>query len=112
MKQADLALKVGYSENNLKHLENSDLKFVNINLLKAVIKELDIEDRINVNDDYIEFLLNNPSQIIYEFRQKKNLTRKQFADMVGTWTISVRDWEADKHIISRAKFEQLKRCMS
>ena len=55
IKQTDLCLKLGYDRCVLDHLENRELKLVNVKLIKNIIKELDIEDKIVMNDDYIAF---------------------------------------------------------
>ena len=46
------------------HLENQEMKLVDIKLLKGVIEELGIEDKIIINDDYIKFLLDDPCKNI------------------------------------------------
>ena len=39
MKQTDLCLKLGCDRGVLDHLENRDMKLININLIKDIIKE-------------------------------------------------------------------------
>ena len=46
------------------------MKLVNVELIKGVIKELGIEDKININNDYISFLLDNPCKKILSIRKK------------------------------------------
>ena len=108
IKQTDLGLKLGYSRDALNHLENGKMKLVDINLIKGIIKELDIEDKININDDYIAFLLDNPCKKIFNLRQKMNLTRQQFADMLNVSMTSVKRWESGKCHIARKQFDKLK----
>ena len=62
IKQTDLCLKLGCDRGVLDRLENRELKLVNVKLIKDIIKELDIADKIIMNDDYIAFLLDNPIQ--------------------------------------------------
>lgn len=112
IKQKDLSLKLGYTRQALHHIENMEMKLLDINLIKDVIKELDIEDKININDDYIIFLLDNPHQTIIFLRKKLKLTRPKFAEMLGCSITSIKRWENGNTLISRAKFEQLKKCMS
>ena len=82
IKQTDLCLKLGCDRGVLDHLENRELKLVNVKLIKDIIKELDIEDKIVMNDDYIAFLLDNPIQTILDFRQKFSLKRLDLANML------------------------------
>jgi len=112
IEQTELGSRLGCSHYRIRHIENDEVKLVDINLLIAVIEELGIRDKININDDYLEFLMDNPSEAIINFRKARNLTRKELADMMGVFATSIRDWEIGEAIISRAKFEQLKRCMS
>ena len=111
-KQPELSLKLGFTRQALHHLENQDLKLVDINLLKGVIKELGIEDKIIIDDDYINFLLNDPCKNIIDIRKEMNLTRQEFADMLEVSITSVRRWENGNSHISRNKYDKLKKCMS
>lgn len=81
------------------------MKLVDIKLLESVIKELKIEDKLIINDDYIEFLLNDPCKNIVDIRQ-------EFADMLEVSITSVRRWENGNSHISRNKYDKLKKCMS
>lgn len=103
---------MGYTRGILHHIENRELKLVDIDLLKAVIKELKIEDKIVIKDDYIAFLLDNPSKQIYDTRKKLNLTRLKFAEMIKVSPSAVKRWESGKSEISRTSYEKLKKCMS
>ena len=109
IKQTDLGLKLNFHRSTLNHLENKDMKLVNVELIKGVIEELGIKDKININDDYISFLLDNPCEKILSIRKKKKLTRQQFADLLGVSDTSVRRWELGNSHISRKKFERLKK---
>lgn len=108
VKQTDLGIKLNFERSTLNHLENHDIKLVNVNLIKGIIKELDIEDKININDDYINFLLDNPCEKIRQTRKKMKLTLEQFGNLLGVSDTSVRRWEHGNHQISRKKYERLK----
>lgn len=84
------------------------MKLVNVELIKGIIEELNIQDKININDEYISFLLDNPCDKIIETRQKLKLSRKDFATLLGVDISSVRRWELGNHHISRKKYERLK----
>ena len=84
------------------------MKLVNVELTKGIIEELNIQDKININDEYISFLLDNPCDKITLARQKLKLSRKDFATLLGVDISSVRRWEFGNHHISRKKYERLK----
>ena len=90
LKQEDLSLKLGCSKEALQHIENREMKLVDINLLKKIIKELDIEDKININDDYIKFLLNNPSKTIFKLGSDLGQSREEFSKRLNISITSVR----------------------
>lgn len=112
IKQTDLCSKLGCDRGVLDHLENRELKFVNIKLIKDVIKELDIEDKIVINDDYIGFLLDNPIQTLLDFRKKNNLKQIDLAKMLGKSLSVVKSWETGKAQITRTSYNKLKRFFS
>ncbi|MCI8519137.1 MAG: helix-turn-helix transcriptional regulator [Clostridia bacterium] len=108
IKQSDLCLKLGCDRGVLDRLENRELKLVNINLIKDVIKELDIEDKIFINDDYIAFLLDNPSKAILDFRKKNNLKQIDLARILGKSLSVIKNWENGKSQMTRASYNELK----
>ena len=103
-----MGVKLNFHRSTLNHLENRDMKLVNVELIKGIIEELNIQDKININDEYISFLLDNPCDKIIEARQKLKLSRKDFATLLGVDISSVRRWEHGYHQISRKKYERLK----
>lgn len=109
IKQTDLCLKLGCDRGVLDHLENRELKFVNIKLIKDVIKELNIEDKIIINDDYIAFLLDNPSKAILDFRKKHNLKQIDLAKMIGKSISVIKNWENGNSQMTRASYDELKK---
>ena len=108
IKQTDLGLKLNFERSTLNHLENHEMKLVNINLIKGIISELNIEDKININDDYIRFLLDNPCEKIRNARKKRKMTMVQFGELLGVSDTSIRRWENGNQQISRNKYERLK----
>mgnify|MGYP002572761289 FL=1 len=112
IKQTDLCLKLGCDRGVLDHLENRELKLVNIKLIKDVIKELNIEDKIIINDDYIAFLLDNPIKTILDFRKKNNFKRVDLAKMLDKDISVIKKWETGKSQMTRASYNKLKKCMS
>lgn len=112
IKQTDLCIKLGCDRGVLDRLENRDLKLVNINLIKDVIKELNIEDKIIINDDYIAFLLDNPSKTIVDFRKKNSLKQVDLARMLGKSVSVIKNWETGKSQMTRASYDKLKKFFS
>ena len=108
IKQTDLGTKLNFHRSTLNHLENKDIKLVNVELIKGIIKELNIEDKLIINDEYISFLLDNPCDKILKARKKLKVSRQAFADLLGVSDTSVRRWELGNTHISRKKYERLK----
>ena len=112
IKQTDLCLKLGCDRGVLDHLENRELKLVNVKLIKDIVKELDIENKIVMNDDYIAFLLDNSIQTILDFRKKNNLKRIDLAKMLDKDISVIKKWETGKSQMTRASYNRLEKCMS
>lgn len=108
IRQTDLCLKLGCDRGVFNRLENKELKLVNVKLIKDIIKELDIADKIIMNDDYIAFLLDNPIQTIINFRKKNTLKQVDVARMLGKSVSVIRNWETDKAQMTRASYDRLK----
>lgn len=108
IKQTDLGIKLGFNRSTLHYLENKEMKNVNVELLKSIIEELEIKDKLNINDDYIAFLLDNPCEKILNARKRKKLSREKFAELLGVSDTSIRRWELGNSHISRQKYERLK----
>lgn len=108
IRQTDLCLKLGCDRGVFNRLENKELKLVNVKLIKDIIKELDIADKIVINDDYIAFLFDNPSQTILDFRKKHNLKQVDLARMLGKSVSVIKNWESGKSQLTRASYDKLK----
>lgn len=108
IRQTDLCLKLGCDRGVFNRLENKELKLVNVKLIKDIIKELDIADKIVINDDYIAFLFDNPSEAILDFRKKHNLKRIDLARMLGKSVSVIKNWETRKSQMTRASYDKLK----
>ena len=50
IKQTDLGVKLNFHRSTLNHLENRDMKLVNVELIKGIIEELNIQDKINIKN--------------------------------------------------------------
>lgn len=112
IKQNDLCAKVGCDRGVLSHLENRRIKLTYIKYLKKIIEELNIEDKLIINDDYIDFLLNNPIKTIKDFRDEKNYSVSDLAKLSGIHNAVIGRWENGEERITRKSFEKLKKCMN
>ncbi len=112
IKQADLAKELGYDRGVIDVIENRELKLVNVRLLKEIIKRLNIQDKIMINDDYISFLFNNPSKAIIDFRKKNNLNITDLAKMLNTEVSVIKKWESGKAQMTRTSYNKLKKYMN
>lgn len=112
IRQTELSVKFGCDRGVLDHIENRELKLVNGDLIKKIIKELKIEDKIVINDEYIKFLLNEPIKIITDFREKNNLTVRGLSKIIGIANTVIRRWEKGEEQITRKSFEKIKKCMN
>ena len=111
VKQSDLCEKIGCERGALMCLENKDIKLANTNVIKGVIKELNIENKIIINDDYVSFTLNNPSKEIVNFRKKNKLKVIDLSKMIKTETSVIKRWESGKAQITRKSYDKLKKYM-
>lgn len=112
VKQTELGTKLGYSRDALRHIEADRMKLVDINLIKGIIRELNIKDKLIINDDYLLFLMNNPCEKIKKLRKQKNMSLREFGALLGVSDTSVRRWELGDNHISRELYNRLKKCMS
>ena len=112
IKQSELASAIGYNVQSIRTIENYDIKLINTDLLIKIIKELEKYEKIDINDEYISFIINDPCKKIRDIRKSLNLSRQEFANKINTSITSVRRWENGSNNISRKMYERLKKCMS
>lgn len=110
--QTELAQKLGCSRFAIQNIENKEIKLANVDFIKRILDELNIKDKVIINDEYISFLLDNPKQTIFNLRKQMNLTRPAFASIIGVSTSAIKDWETGRAEISRTSYAKLKKCMS
>ncbi len=110
--QEELAKAVGVSKFTVMRIENNEMLLVNLALLDKLISHLDIEDKISYEDDYIEFIKNNPAEQIRAYRKKKNITMYQLSELLNTAYSTVKHWENGTCVISRKCYERLKQLIT
>lgn len=58
-------------------------------------------------DDYNAFLYKGQGRQVRGLRESMGLSRREFADKLGVWTTTVRDWETDSARMTRQTWEKL-----
>lgn len=111
IRQIDLGKKVNVEVSVIKNIENNKLKAYNVNTINSIFDVLNIKDKVVINDDYLKFLLNNPSFIIKKTRKSYNMTQQEFADYVGITKSCIKQWEIGRVYPSRCKYEQIKKVL-
>ena len=111
IKQEDLCERLGCERGAIRHIESGEMKLVDVDFLKRVLRELGIEDKIVINDDYIDFLLHDPSKAISDYKEHNNLSTLDLSKMIGVDKSVIRKWETGKSQITRTSYNKLKQCM-
>lgn len=88
--------------------ENDNIKLFNVNFFNEIIKKLGIGNKLIYNDSYYEFICNNPSQKLKDYREKNKLTRLQVEKMAGLTKGSIKKWERNRAVISRKLYDRIK----
>ena len=110
--QEELAKAVGMSRDSIMHIENDEMLLVNISLLDKLVSYLGIENKINYEDEYIEFIKNNPADQIRAYRKNKNITMYELSKILNTAYSTVKKWENGKCVISRKCYERFKKLLT
>ena len=106
--QEELAKAVGVSRNSIMHIENDEMLLVNISLLDKLVSYLGIENKIKYEDDYIDFIKNNPASQLKAYREKEKITMYELSKRLNTDYSTVKKWENGKSVISRKRYERFK----
>lgn len=105
--QNELASRLNVSRDVILHLENKDKQLYDVELIKNILSIIDEEQKIKINDDYLNFILYNPGQKIRLYRGKYNLNKNEFAQIMGVSRKTVRCWENESNVISRDNYKIL-----
>lgn len=89
--------------------DDKDRVKFNVKIIKEYINilELNIDDLI-INDEYIKFILDNPSKKIKDTRKQLKLTQRQFDDLIGVKHSCTANWEENRLLICKKNYEKLK----
>lgn len=107
MSITDLSKKLGISKYSIMHLENDDILLYNLDIIKAIIEEFNIKNKIKINDSYLEFLLDNPSKIIRDYILNNKLTEYKFAKKLDIKESTIKRWVSGKNNISRRNYRKI-----
>lgn len=111
LRQDELANKIGFERGMISKYENKEIKLLNVKAFKAIMQELDIEDKMIVHDDYISFMLNNPIQQLLDFKIKNNIESTDLSKLIDTDISVIKRWERGQSQMTRASYNKLKKCM-
>lgn len=111
IKQSELSKRLGVGIGCLQSIENKEKRMVDIKLLLAVLKELDIEDKVNINDDYLAFLINDSAKTIKELRKKFKLTRMALENKIDIPNGTIKRWENGYSLITRKSYNKIKKVL-
>lgn len=107
--QEELGTAVGMTKYAIRNIENNEMRLVNLTLLDKLIDYLDIQDKIQYEDEYIRFIKNNPIAVIKDYRKRNNLTQYQLSKLLNTGDGTVKQWETGRCVISRNSYEKIKK---
>lgn len=111
LRQDELANKIGFERGMISKYENKEIKLLNVKAFKAIMQELDIEDKMIVHDDYISFMFNNPIQQLLDFKIKNNIESTDLSKLIDTDISVIKRWERGQSQMTRASYNKLKKCM-
>lgn len=103
--QNELASRLNVSRDVILNLENKDKQLYDVKLIKDILSIIDEEKKIKINDDYLNFILNNPGQKIRLYREKYNLNKNEFAQLMGVSRKTVKCWENESNVISKDNYK-------
>lgn len=106
--QTELANRLNISRDVILNLENKDKQLYNVKIIKDILSIIDEDKKIEINDDYLNFVLNNPGQKIRLYREKYNLNKNEFAQLIGVSRKTVRCWENESNVISKDNYLGMK----
>lgn len=106
---SSFAKKLGIDRDTYYQYENGTFKFHNVDIVKKIIKILDISEEDI--PDYIKFIINNPIEQIKAFMKKYNISRKQFSENSKISMNTFNKWFVENGQISIKNFNKLKAYM-
>lgn len=109
--QKEVARRVGISQTLYEEMERGDCREYPAYAVDklAALYQVAVEDLL---DEYSRFLYDGPVAQIRYARERLGLSRKAFAELVGTGEKSVRDWEMGRKKVSKRSWERLKRFLT
>lgn len=110
--QEQLGNAVGVSKSTIMRIENNEMLLVNLSLLDRLVSYLGIENKVHYEDDYIQFIKNNPADQIKAYRKKESITMYELSKRLNVSYTAVKKWESGKSVISRKCYDELKKLLT
>lgn len=109
IRQKELSKKLDLNLCAIKYLENNRIQELDVGVFKKIIDELGVADKIIINDDYLDFVLNDYGSKLVQIRQEKNMTRPEFARFLDVALVSIHRWEQETSMMKRNSFNKIKK---
>lgn len=106
--QKEVADFAGIDRRTYSHYEKSDRDYYPIENMEK-LAELYGVPVTELLDEYNLFLYNGQGKQIKALRERKNITQKNFAELLGVTLGMVKKWEQEKSRISKREWEKIKK---
>lgn len=103
--QKETAVMIGIDRSTYIKIENNKT-VVSLEILDKLSKILKI-DVYELMDNYHNFIYCRQREDLKKFRNKRNITQKQLADMLKIGIYMIKRWESGKSIMSKIYYEIL-----
>ncbi|WP_040195631.1 helix-turn-helix domain-containing protein [Candidatus Soleaferrea massiliensis] len=107
LRQRDVADYAGINKSTYIHYENPEHDCYPIDKLSRIAELLEV-DITDLLDEYNRFLYEGQGQQIRAIRKGMGLTQNEFGRCMGVHGGTVKKWEGDQTILSRASWEIVK----
>lgn len=104
--QKDLCKKLKFKRGVISAYENREIKLVNVKILKSIIKELKIENKIKL-PVYENFIINNQVENFQKLLKREKINILQFSKIIGVDYSNVKQWVRGESIPSRNSFKKV-----
>lgn len=103
--QEELGKAAGITKHAIRHIENGELRLVNLSLVDKLVAYLGIEEQVEY-DDYIRFIKKNPAAKLKAYRKQEHLTMYELAKRMNVAYSTVKKWESSQSVMSRSSYQK------